>query len=60
MGDAARDSYLHEAKLFDDRFKDVMADLFKLQKTIFKNLVVFDRGGDDPYNYHDRLLTIND
>ncbi len=33
MGESARDNYLHEAKLFDDRFKDTMADFFKLQKT---------------------------
>ena len=33
MGDASRDSYLHEAKIFEDKIKDVMTELFKLQKT---------------------------
>jgi len=33
MGEKSRDSYLHEAKIFEDKLKDTMVDLFKLQKT---------------------------
>ena len=33
IGDNARSSYIKEAKLFDDNFKDIMTEIFKLKKS---------------------------